>query len=143
MNKPAFARRAVRRLLASLCLLLVCFLLDLDKTMAALEPGTLQIVARYVTGSPARHTYMAMGEAVVFVEGQDAKLEADQVFYDDRTLMLEARRNVRITRQGRLTKESKDSLKFKVDEPEYLLTESVGQILGPKMVMLAPEDIAR
>jgi lipopolysaccharide assembly outer membrane protein LptD (OstA) len=143
MNKPAIARRAVRRLLASLCLLLACFLLSSANATAAVEPGTLQIVARYATGSPARHTYMAMGEAVVFVEGQDAKLEADQIFYDDRTLMLEARGHVRITRHGKLTKESSENLKFKVDEPEYLLTESVGQILGPKMVMLAPEDIAR
>ena len=143
MNIQAFARQAVRRLLASLCLLLVCLLFYLDKTIAAVEPGTLQIVARYVTGSPARHTYMAMGEAVVFVEGQDAKLEADQIFYDDRTEILEARGHVRITRLGKLTKDLKDVLKFKIDRPEYLLTESVGQILGPKMVMLAPEDIAR
>ena len=110
---------------------------------ATLEPGTLQIVARYTTGSPTRHTYMAMGEAVVFVEGQDAKLEADQVFYDDRTQMLEARGHVRITRSGKLTKESKETFKFKVDAPEYLLTEAVGQIIGPKMILLAPEDIAR
>jgi len=110
---------------------------------AAEESGTLQIVARYTAGSPSRHTYMAMGDAVVFVEGQDAKLEADQIFYDDRTQMLEARGHVRLTRLDKVTKESSESLKFKVDTPEYLLTESVGPILGPKMVMLAPEDIAR
>jgi lipopolysaccharide assembly outer membrane protein LptD (OstA) len=139
MIRPAIMRQALQRFLVSSCLLLLC----LGPIKAALEPGTLQIVARYVTGSPIRHTYMAMGQAVVFVEGQEAKLEADQIFYDDRTLILEARGHVRITRLGKLIKESSESLKFKVDEPEYLLTESVGQILGPKMIMLAPEDIAR
>lgn len=125
------------------CVVAVALSILTPAANAALEPGTLQIVARYATGSPARHTYMAMGKAVVFVEGQDAKLEADQVFYDDRTQILEARGHVRITRSGRLAKESSESLKFKVDAPEYLLTESVGQIIGPKMVLLAPEDIAR
>lgn len=127
----------------SLCVFLLCLVLCPGPVKAALEPGTLQIVARYVTGRPTRHTYMAMGEAVVFIEGQDAKLEADQIFYDDRTLMLEVRGRVRITRLGKLTKESNENLKFKVDTPDYLLTESVGPILGPKMIMLAPEDIAR
>jgi lipopolysaccharide assembly outer membrane protein LptD (OstA) len=139
MISPAIMRHALQRSFVSLCLLLFCS----APIKAALEPGTLQIVARYVTGSPTRHTYMAMGQAVVFVEGQDAKLEAEQVFYDDRTLVLEARGHVRITRLGKLAKESNETLKFKIDEPEYLLTESVGQIVGPKMIMLAPEDIAR
>jgi lipopolysaccharide assembly outer membrane protein LptD (OstA) len=139
MLRPGFIRQALSSLCASSLLFSICSV----ATEAALEPGTLQIVARYVTGNATRHTYMAMGEAVVFIEGQDAKLEADQIFYDDRTLMLQARGHVRITRSGKLTKESSENLKFKVDTPEYLLTESVGPILGPKMILLAPEDIAR
>lgn len=118
-------------------------LVQCDAVLAAEESGTLQIVARYGTGNANRHTYMAMGEAVVFVEGQDAKLEADQIFYDDRSQIIEARGHVRVIRQGKLARESSESLKFRIDAPDYLLTEQIERVIGPKMILLAPEDIAR
>lgn len=74
--------------------------------------------------------YYASGNAIAKVEGQDAKIEADVIRYSDLDKILDARGNVRITRNNVITKGG--AFRFKVSSNEYLITKpdcAVDQII--------------
>ena len=82
--------------------------------------GTVQIVADDTEYDQLKNTFLGTGSATATIAGQDAKLEADMILYDQATEMLDARGNVKITRQGQVSTGS--SFKFKVSSGEYLIT---------------------
>jgi hypothetical protein len=82
--------------------------------------GTVQIVADDTEYDQLKNTFLGTGSAVATIAGQDSRLEADMILYDQNTEMLDARGNVKIIRQGQVSTGS--SFKFKVSSDEYLIT---------------------
>ena len=94
--------------------------------------GTVQIVADDTEYDQQKNTFLGTGNAVATIAGQDARLEADMILYDQATEMLDARGNVKIIRQGQVTTGS--SFKFKASKDEYLVTNPDTEIQGTQVI---------
>ena len=82
--------------------------------------GTIQMTADDTEFDQDHNSFLGTGNVVVVFAGQNSKLEADTVLYDQNDETIDARGNVRIFRNGQLTTGS--SFKFKVTSNEYMFT---------------------
>jgi hypothetical protein len=96
--------------------------------------GTIQIVADDTEFDQNKNTFLGTGNAVALIGGQNSKLQADSILYDQNNQMIEARGNVSILRNGQLTTGS--SFKFNVESDEYLITQ-------PETTIDATQVVAR
>ncbi len=96
--------------------------------------GTIQIVADDTEFDQDKNTFLGTGNAIAFIGGQNSKLQADSILYDQNSQMIDARGNVSILRNGQLTTGS--SFKFNVTSDEYLITQ-------PETMVDATQVIAR
>jgi len=94
--------------------------------------GTVQIVADDTEFNEQQNTFLGTGNAVALIGGQDSKLEADTILYDQNSQMMDARGNVRIYRGGQLTTGS--AFKFKVTSDEYLITAADTEVSGSQII---------
>ncbi len=94
--------------------------------------GTVQIIADDTEYDQEKNTFLGTGNAVAVIGGQNSKLEADSILYDQNSQMIDARGNVKILRHGTLTTGS--SFKFKVTSDEYLITRPDTDIEGTEIV---------
>lgn len=94
--------------------------------------GTVQIVADDTEYDQEKNTFLGTGNAVAIISGQNSKLEADMILYDQNDQTMDARGNVRITRQGQLTTGS--AFKFNVTSDEYLITKPDTEVQGSQVV---------
>ncbi|MBS1957200.1 MAG: LPS-assembly protein LptD [Cyanobacteria bacterium SZAS-4] len=94
--------------------------------------GTVQIVADDTEYDQEKNTFLGTGNAVAIIAGQNSKLEADMILYDQNDQTMDARGNVRITRNGQLTTGS--SFKFNVTSDEYLITKPDTEVQGSQVV---------
>lgn len=94
--------------------------------------GTIQIVADDTEYDQQKNTFLGTGNAVAIIAGQNSKLEADMILYDQNTELMDARGNVRIFRDGQLTTGS--AFKFKVNSDEYLITNPDTEVQGTSIV---------
>lgn len=94
--------------------------------------GTIQIVADDTEYDQEKNTFLGTGNAVAIIGGQNSKLEADMILYDQNSEIIDARGNVRITRAGQVTTGS--AFKFKVNKDEYLITNPDTELNGATVV---------
>jgi lipopolysaccharide export system protein LptA len=94
----------------------------------SLLKGTVQIVADDTEFDEEKNTFLGTGNAVALIAGQDSKLEADSILYDQNNGTLDARGNVKIVRNGQITMGS--SLKFQLNSDEYLITNPDTELSG-------------
>ena len=94
--------------------------------------GTVQIVADDTEYDQNKNTFLGTGNAIATIAGQDARLEADMILYDQKSEMLDARGNVKIIRQGEVSTGS--SFKFKVSSDEYLITSPDTEVQGTQVI---------
>jgi hypothetical protein len=94
--------------------------------------GTIQIVADDTEYDQKKNTFLGTGNAVAIIAGQNSKLEADMILYDQNSELMDARGNVRIFRDGQLTTGS--AFKFKVNSDEYLITNPDTEVQGTSIV---------
>ena len=94
--------------------------------------GTVQIVADDTEYDQNKNTFLGTGNAVATIAGQDARLEADMILYDQASETLDARGNVKIMRQGEMSTGS--AFKFKVSSDEYLITNPDTEVQGTQVV---------
>ncbi len=94
--------------------------------------GTIQIVADDTEYDQEKNTFLGTGNAVAIIGGQNSKLEADMILYDQNTNIVDARGHVKILRNGQLTLGS--AFKFKVDSDEYLITEPDTELNGTQVI---------
>lgn len=94
--------------------------------------GTIQIVADDTEYDQVKNTFLGTGNAVALIAGENSKLEADMILYDQNTEQIDARGNVRIFRDGQLTTGS--AFKFKVTSDEYLITNPDTEVQGTTVV---------
>lgn len=94
--------------------------------------GTVQIVADDTEYDQDKNTFLGTGNAVAVIAGQDSKLEADSILYDQNTQIIDARGNVKILREGQLTTGS--SFRFKVNSDEYLITNPDTEVQGTTVI---------
>jgi lipopolysaccharide export system protein LptA len=94
--------------------------------------GTIQLVADDTEYDQLKNTFLGTGNAVVYIGGQDSKLEADTILYDQNHETIDARGNVRIYRDGQVTTGS--AFKFKVTSDEYLITKPDTELQGTTVV---------
>lgn len=98
----------------------------------SLLKGTVQIVADDTEYDQDKNTFLGTGNAVAIIAGQNSKLEADTILYDQNSQTIDARGNVKITRDGQLTTGS--SFKFKIDSDEYLITNPDTELQGTQVI---------
>jgi hypothetical protein len=94
--------------------------------------GTVQIVADDTEYDQEKNTFLGTGNAVAIIAGQNSRLEADTILYDQNNGTIDARGNVKINRNGQLTTGS--SFKFKVNSDEYLITDPDTELQGTTVV---------
>jgi lipopolysaccharide export system protein LptA len=94
--------------------------------------GTVQIVADDTEYDQEKNTFLGTGNAVAVIAGQNSKLEADVILYDQNDQTMDARGNVRINRNGQLTTGS--AFKFNVTSDEYLITKPDTAIQGSDII---------
>jgi hypothetical protein len=94
--------------------------------------GTVQIVADDTEYDSDKNTFLGTGNAVAIIAGQDSRLEADTILYDQNSQTLDARGSVKILRQGQLTTGS--SFRFKVNSDEYLITDPDTEMQGTTII---------
>jgi lipopolysaccharide export system protein LptA len=94
--------------------------------------GTIQIVADDTEFDQNKNTFLGTGNAVALIGGQNSKLQADSILYDQNNQMIDARGNVSILRNGQLTTGS--SFKFNVTSDEYLITQPETMIDNTQVV---------
>jgi hypothetical protein len=94
--------------------------------------GTVQIVADDTEFDQNANTFLGTGNAVAIIGGENSKLEADSILYDQNDQTIDARGNVRILRNGQLTTGS--AFKFKVTSDEYLITKPDTEITGSEII---------
>lgn len=89
-----------------------------------------------------KNIYTTTGNSIAHIVDQDAKLEADKIIYYGSNQQIEAIGNIKITREGVVTKG--ESFKFKVASSQYLLTEPEtklkGAIITAKKVQSSPSN---
>jgi len=94
--------------------------------------GTIQIVADDTEFDQDKNTFLGTGNAIAIIDGQNSKLEADTILYDQNDQTMDARGNVRILRNGQLTTGS--AFKFKVTSDEYLITKPDTELQGSQII---------
>ncbi len=94
--------------------------------------GTVQLIADDTEFDQEKNTFLGTGNAVCLIAGQDSKLEADMILYDQNSETIDARGNVRIFRDGQVT--TGQSFKFNVNEEQYLITNPDTAINGTTIV---------
>lgn len=94
--------------------------------------GTIQIVADDTEFDQEKNQFLGTGNAVAIIGGQNSKLEADMILYDQNNEEIDARGNVRITRDGQVTTGS--AFKFKVNRDEYLITNPDTEVNGATVI---------
>lgn len=94
---------------------------------------TLHIKGDHTEFKENQLLYSAAGHASAYIDGQESKLEADSIEYDDIKTTLEARGNVRIIRNNCLT--TGGMFRFRVNSDEYLITKPRSTVAK---VILAP-----
>lgn len=94
--------------------------------------GTVQIVADDTEFDQNANTFLGTGNAVAIIGGENSKLQADTILYDQNEQTIDARGNVRILRNGQLTTGS--AFKFKVTSDEYLITKPDTEIQGSQVI---------
>lgn len=94
--------------------------------------GVIQIVADDTEYDQEKNTFLGTGNAVAIIGGQNSKLEADTILYDQTNEMIDARGNVKIIRQKEVTTGS--SFKFKVTSDEYLITNPDTTVDGTQII---------
>lgn len=82
----------------------------------------LDISGSYTTQDSAKRQFNAFGNAMAYIEGQKAAVEADEIHYDDKLGLMDCRGHVRILRNGMLSTGA--NYKFRIRSHEYLITES-------------------
>lgn len=92
-----------------------------DSTDDTTLKGTVQIVADDTEYDQAQNCFVGTGNAVALISGQNSKLEADSIVYNQSSQIMDARGNVKIYRNGDLSTGS--SFKFNVTSGEYLITD--------------------
>lgn len=98
----------------------------------SLLKGTVQIVADDTEYDQEKNTFLGTGNAVAIIAGQNSRLEADTILYDQNSQTIDARGNVKIIRDGTLTTGS--SFKFKINSDEYLITDPDTELQGTQVV---------
>jgi len=98
----------------------------------SLLKGTVQIVADDTEYDQEKNTFLGTGNAVAVIAGQNSKLEADTILYDQTSQTIDARGNVKIVRDGQLTTGS--SFKFNIDSDEYLITNPDTELQGTQII---------
>jgi lipopolysaccharide export system protein LptA len=96
-----------------------------------LHKGTVSIVADDTEFDQDNNTFLGTGNAVALIGGEDSKLEADTILYNQTTQIMDARGNVRMLRNGQLTAGS--AFKFKVSSDEYLITNPDTEVNGSQI----------
>ena len=94
--------------------------------------GVIQIVADDTEYDEEKNTFLGTGNAVAIIGGEDSKLEADTILYDQTNEMIDARGNVKIIRKKEVTNGS--SFKFKVTSDEYLITNPDTLVDGTQVI---------
>lgn len=94
--------------------------------------GTIQIVADDTEYDSEKNTFLGTGNAVCIIGGQNSKLEADMILYDQNDETIDARGHVTILRDGQVT--TGKSFKFKVGSDEYLITQPDTEINGATII---------
>ncbi len=94
--------------------------------------GTVQLVADDTEYDQDTNTFLGTGNAVVTIGGENSKLEADTILYDQNNQVIDARGSVRIIRDGQLTTGS--AFKFKLTSDEYLITNPDTEIQGSDII---------
>jgi lipopolysaccharide export system protein LptA len=94
--------------------------------------GTIQIVADDTEFDQDKNTFLGTGNAIAVIGGQDSKLTADTILYDQNDQTIDARGNVRILRNGQLT--TGTAFKFKVTSDEYLITKPDTELQGSQII---------
>ncbi len=94
--------------------------------------GVIQIVADDTEYDEDKNTFLGTGNAVAIIGGQDSKLEADSILYDQTNEMIDARGNVKIIRKKEVTTGS--AFKFKVTSDEYLITNPDTSVDGTQII---------
>lgn len=97
--------------------------------------GTIQIVADDTEYDSEKNTFLGTGNAVCIIGGQNSKLEADMILYDQNEETIDARGHVTIIRDGQVT--TGKSFKFNVGSDEYLITKPDTEINGATIVARA------
>ncbi len=97
-----------------------------------LYKGQVQIVADDTEYDQENNTFLGTGNAVALIGGQDSKLEADTIYYNQSEGMMDCRGNVRVFRDGHVTTGS--AFKFKISSDEYLITKPDTEIAGSMIV---------
>lgn len=94
--------------------------------------GTIQIVADDTEYDSEKNTFLGTGNAVCIIGGQDSKLEADMILYDQNNEIIDARGHVTILRDGQVT--TGKAFKFAVNSDEYLITKPDTEVNGATIV---------
>lgn len=102
------------------CLVLLFFAVP-GQSKQTTKNCTLHIKGDHTEFKENQLLYSAAGHASAYIDGQDSKLEADSIEYDDIKTILEARGNVRIIRNNCLT--TGGMFRFRVNSDEYLITK--------------------
>ncbi len=105
---------------------------DLGLPPGAKLKGTIQLIADDTEFDQQTNTFLGTGNAIVLIGGEDSKLEADTILYDQNNQTIDARGAVRIYRNGQLTTGS--AFKFKVNSDEYLITNPDTEIQGADII---------
>jgi hypothetical protein len=99
---------------------------------AKLMKGMVQIVADDTEFDSANNTFLGTGNAVAIIGGQNSKLEADTILYNQDTNIMDARGNVRVLRDGNLT--SGSAFKFNITSDQYLITSPNTDLAGSEII---------
>ncbi len=103
--------------------------------LTGLRPRLANVTRRSRTrssGVPVVTSPETASAAVVLIAGENSKLEADTILYDQNSQTIDARGNVRIYRDGQLT--TGGAFKFKVTSNEYLITNPDTEVEGATVV---------
>jgi hypothetical protein len=99
-----------------------------DSTDDTTLKGTVQIVADDTEYDQSTNCFTGTGNALALISGQNSKLEADSIVYNQSTQVMDARGNVKIYRNGDLSTGS--SFKFNAASGDYLVTDATTGVNG-------------
>jgi hypothetical protein len=116
--------RAYRIILLVITVLTACIL---DASAQEKKISRLVISGDYFKNNEGAKLIIAHKNAVVRLTGQDSKLEADDVSFDEQTQILNAVGNVRITRQGNVS--AGQRFVFRITSTDYLVTDSRAELV--------------
>jgi lipopolysaccharide assembly outer membrane protein LptD (OstA) len=91
--------------------------------------GRIRITGTNNKYDSEKKIFSADGKVIVIIGGQDSKLTADSVIYDQKSNVLKAFGNVVITRHGELN--PAQSFTFFIASKDYLVTEPHTKVTDP------------